>query len=95
MIGWFGDGNGYVGNPQLEPETAYTLSASYRAFAANRKWELNANICYTAEHDYIDAQVISGLIWGLHRRSLHRKLKKFPPVKYDYSPPIPGSQIRV
>ena len=28
MIGWFGDGNGYIGNPDLEAETAHTLSAS-------------------------------------------------------------------
>ena len=23
MIGWYGDGNGYVGNPDLKPETAH------------------------------------------------------------------------
>ncbi|NWH08491.1 MAG: TonB-dependent receptor plug domain-containing protein [Alphaproteobacteria bacterium] len=28
MIGWFGDGNGYVGNLDLEPETANTVSAT-------------------------------------------------------------------
>src|SRR5690606_11293349 len=28
MINWFGDGNGYVGNLALKPETAHTISAS-------------------------------------------------------------------
>lgn len=26
MVGWFGDGNGYVGNSELKPETAHNLS---------------------------------------------------------------------
>lgn len=28
MLGWFGDGNGYVGDPDLKPERAHTLSIS-------------------------------------------------------------------
>ena len=28
MIGWFGDGNGYVGNLNLKPETAHTISVT-------------------------------------------------------------------
>jgi len=28
MNGWFGDGNGYVGNIDLDPETAHTVSFS-------------------------------------------------------------------
>ncbi len=30
MIGWFGDGNGYVGNVNLKPETANTIAATGR-----------------------------------------------------------------
>jgi iron complex outermembrane receptor protein len=28
MIGWFGDGNGYVGDIDLKPEVAHTVSAT-------------------------------------------------------------------
>jgi hypothetical protein len=28
MTNWFGDGNGYVGNIDLKPEVAHTLSAT-------------------------------------------------------------------
>ena len=28
MIGWFGDGNGYVGNLNLNPEVAHTIAAT-------------------------------------------------------------------
>src|SRR3546814_9231153 len=31
MIGWFGDGNGYVGDPGLKPERADTVSAAVRS----------------------------------------------------------------
>ncbi len=59
MIGWFGDGNGYVGDPNLKPETAHTASASYVLNADDDIWQFNANLWYTQVNDYIDATIIS------------------------------------
>ncbi|QNM95313.1 TonB-dependent receptor plug domain-containing protein [Chitinimonas koreensis] len=56
MIGWFGDGNGYVGNPDLAPEVARTLSATADWRAADpRGWQFSATPFYTKVRDYIDA----------------------------------------
>ncbi|MED5514076.1 TonB-dependent receptor [Pseudoalteromonas sp. DY56-GL22] len=57
MIGWFGDGNGYIGNPDLEAETAHTLSSSYTKLAKDDSWQVTANVWYTQVNDYIDAEV--------------------------------------
>ena len=59
MIGWYGDGNGYVGNPQLEAETAYTVSGSYIKSAQDDGWQFKLNLWYSKVSDYIDADVIS------------------------------------
>jgi len=59
MIGWFGDGNGYIGDPDLDPETAHTLSASYIKSAQDGAWQVTANAWYTQVNDYIDATVIA------------------------------------
>jgi iron complex outermembrane recepter protein len=56
MNGWFGDGNGYIGNIDLEPETAHILS--FTASLADPKhglWELKATPYFTYVHDFIDA----------------------------------------
>lgn len=58
MIGWFGDGNGYIGNPDLDPETAHTLSSSYIKSAKDGTWQLTANAWYTQVTDYIDVTVV-------------------------------------
>lgn len=57
MIGWFGDGNGYIGNPDLKAEIAHTLSASYTKLAKDDSWKITANAWYTQVNDYIDAEV--------------------------------------
>ena len=36
MVNWFGDGNGYVGNLDLEPEQANTVSATFDWHATDR-----------------------------------------------------------
>ena len=59
MIGWFGDGNGYVGDADLKPETAHTLSATYSQNAVNKTWQFSANLWYSMVNDYIDAEVIA------------------------------------
>lgn len=59
MIGWFGDGNGYVGNPDLKPEVAHTLSASLDWHDADRqRWNLKVTPFYTRVKDFIDVDYL-------------------------------------
>lgn len=61
MIGWFGDGNGYVGNLDLKPETADTISAAAEFGGEGaHAWSLRVSPYYTRVHDYIDATRIAG-----------------------------------
>ena len=61
MINWAGDGNGYVGNLDLEPEVAHTLSATFDWHdAAREQWGLQVTPYYTHTDDYIDATRCSG-----------------------------------
>ncbi len=55
MNNFVGDGNGYVGDPDLKPEVAHTVSATFDWHAADRAWELKATPYYTRVTDYIDA----------------------------------------
>lgn len=56
MINWTGDANGYVGNRDLNPETAHTLSATASWHdPAKEVWGLNVTPYYTYVQDYIDA----------------------------------------
>lgn len=55
MIGWFGDGNGYVGDPALKPERADTVSAAVSLKGGGADgWVLRIAPYYTRVHDYID-----------------------------------------
>ncbi len=56
MNGWFGDGNGYVGNIDLKPETAHTVSftAAFEDFNKGR-WEVKATPYFTYVENFIDA----------------------------------------
>ncbi len=55
MNGWFGDANGYVGNLDLRPEVANTLSATAGWHAASKQgWEVKVTPYYTRVQDYID-----------------------------------------
>jgi iron complex outermembrane receptor protein len=59
MIGWFGDGNGYLGNPNLKPEVADTLSATAKwDDGANKEWEFAVTPYYTKVKDYIGVNKI-------------------------------------
>lgn len=54
MIGWFGDLNGYVGDPDLDPEVAHTVSVTAGWSSGARKdWELKVTPYYTFVEDYI------------------------------------------
>ena len=55
MNNFVGDGNGYVGDPALEPEKAHTFSASLDWHAPDRRWQLKAEPYVTRVDDYIDA----------------------------------------
>jgi iron complex outermembrane receptor protein len=56
MINWFGDGNGYVGNLNLKPEVANTISATASWHdAARQQWGFSTPY-YTYVQDYIDAR---------------------------------------
>src|SRR5574340_230720 len=55
MVNWFGDGNGYIGNLDLDREQANTVSATFDWHAADRAWEFKATPYYTHVTDYIDA----------------------------------------
>ncbi|HET9462890.1 MAG TPA: TonB-dependent receptor [Thiobacillus sp.] len=55
MVNWAGDGNGYIGNLDLEPEQANTASATFDWHAADRHWAFKATPYYTQVSDYIDA----------------------------------------
>ena len=55
MNNFVGDGNGYIGNIDLKPEQAHTVSVTFDLHAADRSWELRATPYYTRVTDYIDA----------------------------------------
>lgn len=56
MNNWVGDGNGYVGNLNLDPEKAHTFSVTGKwNDAANLDWQLKATPYFTYVDDYIDA----------------------------------------
>ncbi len=56
MNNLYGDGNGYVGNLNLDPETAHTLSVSGNWHdAAQQHWNLKVTPYFTYVDDYIDA----------------------------------------
>lgn len=58
MTNWFGDGNGYVGNSHLKPETAYSLSGTVDWHDDNDQWNVRLTPYFTYVKDYIDADVI-------------------------------------
>ncbi|WP_336979734.1 TonB-dependent receptor [Altererythrobacter fulvus] len=61
MIGWYGDGNGYVGNPDLKPERADTVSAALALGGGSQGWSLRVAPYYTHVSDYIDAEFVQVL----------------------------------
>jgi iron complex outermembrane receptor protein len=63
MTNWFGDGNGYVGNIDLKPEVANTLSATADWHSEDhegdeRRWHVKATPYFSYVQNYIDADVI-------------------------------------
>lgn len=62
MNNWVGDGNGYVGNMNLKPETAHTLSVTGELHdAQHEKWNLRVAPYFSYVSDYIDAVSCSSI----------------------------------
>jgi len=56
MANWFGDGNGYVGDIDLDKETAHTFAYAAIFHDSNKNvWNLHINPYLTYVDDYIDA----------------------------------------
>ena len=60
MTNWFGDANGYVGNIDLKPETAYTLglTAHWHGGSGSSAWFVKLNPYYNRVQNYIDVDVL-------------------------------------
>ncbi|BBP45355.1 TonB-dependent receptor [Thiosulfatimonas sediminis] len=60
MNNFVGDGNGYVGDINLQPEVAYTLSANFDWHAADKKqWGIQVMPYFSYVQDYIDGVALS------------------------------------
>ena len=55
MNNFVGDGNGYLGNVDLKPEVAHTLSFTGDWHSTDREWQLVASPYYSRVTNYIDA----------------------------------------
>lgn len=55
MNNFVGDGNGYLGDVELKPETAYTASVAFDWHAPDHRWTFTATPFYTHVDNYIDA----------------------------------------
>lgn len=78
MTGWFGDANGYVGNIDLKPETAHTLSATGRWHDAGKQaWEASVTPYFTYVKDYIDVDVIGSYVPYMRMGAASRALLQF------------------
>jgi iron complex outermembrane receptor protein len=65
MIGWFGDGNYYVGNIDLKPEIAHTVSGTLTLHdRLNARWQIKATPYVTRIHDYIDVDTLTTVTKG-------------------------------
>jgi iron complex outermembrane recepter protein len=60
MIGWFGDGNYYVGNVALKPEIAHTVSgtATWRD-RTRSQWEIKFTLYTTFIQNYVDVDTLA------------------------------------
>ncbi len=66
MIGWFGDGNYYVGNAALKPETANTVSGTARWHGgAERTWTLRVTPYLTEIENYVDVDTLATTVYGM------------------------------
>jgi iron complex outermembrane receptor protein len=66
MIGWFGDGNYYVGNIDLKPEIGHTFSGTLvlRGRGAHA-WEVKLTPYLTYVQEYIDVNTLDATTYGM------------------------------
>jgi len=65
MINWFGDGNYYVGNVNLKPEVAHTVSATASWHdRARKEWEVRITPYQTYIRDYVDVNLLGTQTYG-------------------------------
>jgi iron complex outermembrane receptor protein len=65
MINWFGDGNSYIGNIDLKPEVANTVSATLSVHdPAHGRWNVKATPYFTHIHDYIGVDQMMTMMYG-------------------------------
>ncbi len=82
MVNWSGDGNGYVGNLNLSPEVAHTLSISSDWHDSSRKsWEIKVTPYYTYINDFIGVEPYGTQTWTWTGGSETRNILKF--VNHD------------
>ncbi len=62
MNNFVGDGNGYVGNIDLKPEVAYTVSAAIDGRSSDGRWQWHAMPYVTRIDDFVDASAQSGFM---------------------------------
>jgi iron complex outermembrane receptor protein len=66
MIGWFGDGNYYVGNVGLKPEIAHTISGTAAWHdRAHKEWEITITPYETHIQDYADVDTLDTVTYGM------------------------------
>lgn len=65
MVGWFGDGNSYVGNVRLKPEVADTASGTATLHDRSRSWELKVTPWETHIQDYVDVNTLTTMMTGM------------------------------
>jgi len=91
MIGWFGDGSPYVGNLDLDSETAHTVSVTAGWHdPARRDWEFRVTPYYTYVEDYIGVEALKPNFNGVWNNNFLRF------VNHDaelYGVDIAGSKV--
>jgi iron complex outermembrane receptor protein len=66
MIGWFGDGNYYVGSVGLKPEIAHTVSGTATWHDRVRKaWGIKLAPYVTYIQDYVDVDTLGTTVYGM------------------------------
>lgn len=61
MVGWFGDGNGYVGDPDLKSETALLVNAAASWTGPGDSWKLRLAPHYSRVDNYVGVRRIGVL----------------------------------
>lgn len=86
MINMVGDGNGYVGNVDLKPEVAHTISATGDWHDANKEnWGLKVTPYYSYVQDYVNARrcVAADGTGGACTMAVQNTSTNFVFLKYD------------